>query len=189
MVDTSPSHGGDFKCLEFSLSPWNKDHETWTKCGFTSPICSKIGRGWTRDPFNGTWDFRMSCLVSLPVTFLAYGNSQKLQNICTWISGGSKNLLRTSCFSLTQLNARCCLSAWRFFPRRFKDMKWKIAWWTCVSTAPSSDYLSIEFLAWWLFTSLLCFQWSFSNWVISFEAPTNLTTPTLFQTFCLDTFL
>lgn len=177
-----------------------------------SPICSRIGRGLTRDPFNGTWDFRMSFLVSLPVTFLAYGNSQKLQNICTWISGGSKTPLRTSCFSLTQLNARCCLSAWRF-PRKFKDMKWKIAW-RCVGknpanspggpvsaqhllviTRPSSQSLNTshvcEFLAWWLFTSLLCFQWSFSNWVISFEALTNLTTHshTLFQAFCLDTFL
>lgn len=160
MVETSPSHGGDFKCLEFSLSPWNKDHGR-TKCRFMSPICSKIGRGWTRDPFHGTRDFRMSFLVSLPVTFLVYGNSRKLQSIYTWISGGSKNLLRTSCFSLTQLNARCCLSAWRFFPRNVLQKSCqRFTWWTCVSTAPSSDQLSIEFLAWWLFTSLLCFQWS-----------------------------
>lgn len=41
MMETSPSHGGDFKWLEFSLSPWNKDHGTWTKCGFMFPICQK----------------------------------------------------------------------------------------------------------------------------------------------------
>lgn len=121
----------------------------------------------------------------------------KTYDIYTWIAGGSKTLLRTSCFSLTQLNARCCLSAWQF-PRKFKDMKWKIAW-RCVGknpanspggpvsvqhllviTCPSSQSLNTsrvcEFPAWWLFTSLLCFQWSVSNWVISFEALTNLTT-------------
>lgn len=156
MVETSPSHGGDFKCLEVSLSPWNKAHETWTKCGFMSPICSKIGRGWTRDPFNGTWDFRMSFLVSLPVTFLVYGNSRKLQNI--WHIHLNLRRFQDSVENfmfLSHTAQRPLLPLGLAIPEKIQrhEMKnrlavcWKkscqFTWWTCVSTAPSSDHLSI----------------------------------------------
>ena len=169
------------------------------------PNLSKIEWGWTRDPFNGTWDFRMSFLVSLPATLLVYGNSRKLQN--RWHMHLNLKRFQDSVENfmfLSHTAQRPLLPlGLAIFPETIQrheiknrlavcwKKSWQFTWWTCVSTAPSSDHLSIEFLAWWLFTSLLCFQWSFSNWVISFEALTNLTTHshTLFQTFCLDTFL
>ena len=125
MVETSP-YGGDFKCLELSFSPWNKDHGTWTKRRFMSPICSRIGQGWPRHPFHGTWDFCISFWVSLLVT-LVYGNSKTTIDICTWISG-SKNLSFENKSvdgtflhvypSLLPFLPRCCLSAWRCLKKK-----------------------------------------------------------------------